>query len=155
MSATPASPTAPAAPTSAAPAAQTGSPPPRHPPPGQRLVSLDAYRGLTMFAMASGGIGLRQVARQFPDSPVWQAIGYQLEHVPWVGCSVWDMIQPSFMFIVGVAMVFSCASRAARGQSWGRMAWHAAWRSVVLMLLGIFLRSSTARRRRISCSKTC
>ena len=110
--------------------------------PGQRLVSLDAYRGLTMFAMASGGIGLRQVAQQFPDSPVWQPIGYQPEHVPWVGCSVWDMIQPSFMFIVGVAMVFSCASRAAHGQSWGRMAWHAAWRSVVLVLLGIFLRSA-------------
>ena len=51
------------------------------------------------------------------------------------------MIQPSFMFIVGVALVFSCASRSAHGQTWGRMAWHAAWRSVVLVLLGIFLRS--------------
>jgi predicted acyltransferase len=109
---------------------------------GQRLVSLDAYRGLTMFAMASGGIGLRQVALQFPDSPIWQRIGYQFEHVPWVGYSLWDMIQPSFMFIVGVAMVFSCASRHAQGQTWGHMALHAAWRSVVLVLLGIFLRSS-------------
>lgn len=106
----------------------------------QRLVSLDAYRGLTMFAMASGGIGLREVSHEFPNSPVWRAIGYQTEHVPWVGCSLWDMIQPSFMFIVGVAMIFSCTSREARGQSWGQMAWHAAWRSVVLILLGVFLR---------------
>ncbi len=119
------------------PAAAAGG----HPLPSQRLVSLDAYRGLTMFAMASGGIGLRQVALQHPDSPVWQAIGYQTEHVPWIGCSVWDMIQPSFMFIVGVAMVYSCTSRQARGQSWRLMALHAAWRSVVLILLGIFLRS--------------
>ena len=52
------------------------------------------------------------------------------------------MIQPSFMFIVGVALVYSCASRSARGESWGHMAWHAVWRSVVLVLLGIFLRSS-------------
>jgi predicted acyltransferase len=94
-----------------------------------------------MFAMASSGIGLVAVARQFPDSNIWQRIGYQLDHVPWVGYSLWDMIQPSFMFIVGVAMVFSCASRAARGETWGRMALHAVWRSVVLVLLGIFLRS--------------
>ncbi len=116
------------------------------PLPSQRLVSLDTYRGLTMFAMASGGIGLRQVALQFPDSPVWRAIGYQTEHVPWVGCSVWDMIQPSFMFIVGVAMIFSCTSRVQHGQSWGRMAWHAVWRSLVLILLGIFLRSAYTPR---------
>ncbi len=77
-----------------------------------------------------------------PIRPIWRAIGYQTEHVPWVGCSLWDMIQPSFMFIVGVAMIFSCTSREARGQSWGQMAWHAAWRSVVLILLGVFLRSS-------------
>jgi heparan-alpha-glucosaminide N-acetyltransferase len=116
------------------------------PKSSQRLVSLDAYRGLTMFAMASGGIGLRQVAQQFPDSPVWRAISYQSEHVPWVGCSVWDMIQPSFMFIVGVAMIFSCTSRVQHGQTWGRMAWHAVWRSLVLILLGIFLRSAHTPR---------
>jgi predicted acyltransferase len=111
---------------------------------------LDAYRGLTMLAMASGGLGLHQVAERvakvrsaenLPESGFWQFIGYQFEHVPWVGCAVWDLIQPSFMFMVGVAMAYSCASREAHGQSWGRMFWHACARSLVLILLGIFLRS--------------
>jgi predicted acyltransferase len=106
-----------------------------------RLVSLDAYRGMTMVAMASGGLALSQVARNFPDSRFWQIVGYQFEHVPWVGCALWDLIQPSFMFMAGVAMAYSCASRKAHGQSYGRMLWHAVVRSLVLILLGIFLRS--------------
>src|SRR5882724_1280822 len=109
------------------------------PTPPARLVSLDAYRGLTMLAMASGGLGLHRVAQSFPDSRVWQIIGYQFEHVPWVGCALWDLIQPSFMFMVGVSMAYSCASRLAHGQSYGRMLWHACVRSLILILLGIFL----------------
>jgi heparan-alpha-glucosaminide N-acetyltransferase len=107
----------------------------------ERLVSLDAYRGLTMLAMASGGLGLHRVAQNFSDSSFWKAVGYQFEHVEWVGCSLWDLIQPSFTFMVGVAMAYSCASRQAHGQSYGRMLGHAVVRSLVLVLLGIFLRS--------------
>ena len=107
-----------------------------------RLVSLDAYRGLTMLAMASGGLGLHRAAQHFPDSRFWQIVGYQFEHVEWVGCALWDLIQPSFMFMVGVAMAYSCASRQAQGQSYGRMLRHALVRAVVLTLLGIFLRSN-------------
>lgn len=114
------------------------------PPTLERLVSLDAYRGLTMLAMASGGLGLVAVAAKFPDSDFWKSVHYQLEHVPWVGCSLWDMIQPSFMFMVGVAAAYSFASRRARGQSYGSMAWHALVRSVVLVLLGVFLRSKAS-----------
>ena len=36
-----------------------------------RLVSLDAFRGFIMLAMASEGFGFRQVAKEFPNSPVW------------------------------------------------------------------------------------
>src|SRR5215468_329608 len=103
-------------------------------PPG-RLVSLDAYRGLTMLAMASGGLALHQVASKFPESSVWKTIGYHSEHVEWVGCAAWDLIQPSFTFMVGVALAYSCASRAAHGQSYVRMLLHAIVRSVVLVLL--------------------
>lgn len=109
--------------------------------PPDRLVSLDAYRGLTMVAMASGGLGLHQVSKNFPDSPFWDAVGYHFEHAEWIGCATWDLIQPSFMFMVGVAMAYSCASRQAHGQSYGRMFAHAVVRSIVLVLLGIFLRS--------------
>jgi predicted acyltransferase len=116
---------------------------PRTLPP--RLVSLDAYRGLTMLAMASGGLGLHQVANNLReaghDSPIWNVIGYQFEHVEWVGCALWDLIQPSFMFIVGVAMAYSCATRQAHGQHYGQMLRHAIVRAIILVLLGVFLRS--------------
>ena len=83
----------------------------------ERLVSLDAYRGAIMLMMASAGFGLAKVARQFPDSNVWQFIGHQTEHAQWAGFTLWDIIQPAFMFMVGVALPFSIANRRARGQS--------------------------------------
>jgi heparan-alpha-glucosaminide N-acetyltransferase len=111
-----------------------------------RLVSLDAYRGWTMLAMASGGLGLHQVAENLRaaggDSQSWQLVGYEFEHVAWVGCSLWDLIQPSFMFIVGAAMAYSCANRQAKGQTYGQMLRHAIVRAVVLVMLGVFLRSN-------------
>lgn len=107
-----------------------------------RLVSLDAYRGFTMLAMASEGLGLRHVAEHFPNSEVWQEVGRQFGHVPWVGCVAWDLIQPSFMFMVGLSMAYSYAGRRKRGQSYGRMLGHAIFRAIILTLLGVFLRSN-------------
>jgi heparan-alpha-glucosaminide N-acetyltransferase len=111
------------------------------PPTAQRLVSLDAYRGAIMLLLASGGLGLYGVSRHFPDSRAWQWIAYEFEHTRWQGCSLWDLIQPSFMFMAGVALPFSIASRRRKGQSTGAMWLHTLWRSLVLILLGIFLRS--------------
>jgi heparan-alpha-glucosaminide N-acetyltransferase len=112
----------------------------------QRLRSLDAYRGLIMIMLAFVGFGLAKTAalhlEQNPDSAVWSAIEYQFEHVEWVGCAIWDMIQPSFMFMVGVSMAFSYAKRKRLGHSYVRMLGHAVWRSVVLILLGVFLISN-------------
>jgi predicted acyltransferase len=108
----------------------------------QRLVSLDAYRGFIMLAMASSGLGLATVARRsFPDDPVWQFLGYQTDHAPWIGCSFWDLIQPSFMFMVGVAMPYSFASRRAKGHSPLRNAAHVVYRALMLCFLGVFLMS--------------
>jgi predicted acyltransferase len=115
----------------------------------QRLQSLDAYRGLIMIALAFNGFGLRETARNHlkvsPDSRLWQTVLYQFEHVEWVGCAFWDMIQPSFMFMVGVSMAYSYVKRQERGDSWSRMFGHAIWRSLVLALLGIFLISNGGR----------
>jgi heparan-alpha-glucosaminide N-acetyltransferase len=110
----------------------------------QRLVSLDAYRGFIMLAMASAGFRLAEVAKaeQFKNSNVWQFLGYHTDHVAWRGCAFWDLIQPSFMFMVGVAMAYSYSGRQARGQGYGSMLGHAAYRSVVLVLLGVFLTSN-------------
>lgn len=110
-------------------------------PETPRLASLDAYRGLAMLLMASGLLRLPEVAPHFPDSRVWQVIGFHWEHVLWRGCSLHDLIQPAFSFLVGAALPFSMASRRARGQSpaalWGKVL----WRALVLVLLGVALRS--------------
>lgn len=114
-------------------------------PPG-RLVSLDAYRGAIMLLMASSGLGLAQIAREFEGHAVWQAVGAQVEHAEWVGCTLWDIIQPAFMFMVGVALPWSIASRRARGQGFAEMFAHALWRSIVLVLLAVFLTSAWSER---------
>ena len=118
---------------------------PSNPSPA-RLVSLDAFRGAVMLLMASAGLGIPQIASRFPDSPVWQFWGYECEHAPWAGCTLWDVIQPAFMFMVGVALPWSIASRQARGQSWLPMFGHALWRAALLVLLAVFLSSNWDKR---------
>jgi predicted acyltransferase len=107
-----------------------------------RLTSVDAYRGFVMFLMMAEVLRLSRVARAVPESAVWRFLGWHQSHVEWVGCSLHDLIQPSFSFLVGVALPFSIASRAARGQSRSAMTWHAVWRALLLVLLGVFLRST-------------
>jgi len=108
----------------------------------ERLVALDAYRGAIMLLMASSGLGLAQVARSFPGSQVWQFLGHECDHAQWAGCTLWDLIQPSFMFMVGVALPWSIANRRARGQSPPAMLGHAVWRALGLVLLAVFLTSA-------------
>src|ERR1043166_7905569 len=130
--------TSPAAATPAPTAVTTASPA----PPTSRLTSIDAYRGFVMFLMMAEVLRLSRVARAIPESGVWRFLSWHQSHVEWVGCSLHDLIQPSFSFLVGVALPFSIASRASRGQSRSAMTWHAAWRALVLILLGVFLRST-------------
>jgi predicted acyltransferase len=110
------------------------------PAPG-RVVAIDAYRGLVMFLMMAEVLRLPQLARLFRGNPFWDAVGFHTDHVQWAGCSLHDLIQPSFSFLVGVALPYSVASRLARGQSFGFLLGHALWRALLLVLLGIFLRS--------------
>jgi predicted acyltransferase len=99
-----------------------------------------------MLLMASSGFGIPQVAKHFPDSPGWKFFGHQCEHAEWTGCTLWDLIQPAFMFMVGVALPWSVANRRARGQSFRRMFGHAVWRAVLLVFLAVFLTSAWSRQ---------
>ncbi|MFI5455012.1 MAG: acyltransferase family protein [Isosphaerales bacterium] len=113
-----------------------------------RLQSIDAYRGFVMLAMASGGAAALAGLAESGDSALslfLQVLSQQLEHVLWRGCTFWDLIQPSFMFLVGVAMPFSHAHRRARGDSWLRLFGHALVRSLVLVALAVFLASHGRR----------
>ncbi|HNQ72929.1 MAG TPA: DUF5009 domain-containing protein [Verrucomicrobiota bacterium] len=106
-----------------------------------RVASVDAYRGFVMFLMMAEVLHLARVARALPESGFWKFLAYHQTHVEWIGCSLHDLIQPSFSFLVGVALPFSIGNRIARGQSKARLTGHAAWRALVLVLLGVFLRS--------------
>ena len=106
-----------------------------------RLVSLDAYRGFVMLLMASDGFEISRVASHFPNSEIWRILAHQFDHVQWLGCGLWDLIQPSFMFMVGVALPYSLASRRTKGEAFSRMLFHAIWRAFLLIALGVLLRS--------------
>lgn len=119
---------------------------PDNPTAPARLTSLDAYRGFVMLLMMGEVLSFCSVAGARPDSSFWKFLCWHQSHVEWVGCSLHDMIQPSFSFIVGVALPFSIAARLARGQSRWVLSLHAFWRALVLVLLGVFLRSTWANQ---------
>jgi heparan-alpha-glucosaminide N-acetyltransferase len=110
-------------------------------PSVQRNTAVDAYRGLVMLLMMAEVLQLSKVARAFPGNWFWQFLGYNQSHVQWAGCSLHDMIQPSFSFLVGVALPYSIASRLKKGTTFDKMFGHALWRSLLLVALGVFLRS--------------
>jgi heparan-alpha-glucosaminide N-acetyltransferase len=125
---------------------KTGSAPSTTMPQGAisappRNIAVDAYRGLVMLLMMGEVLSFYAVARSFPGSLVWRVLAYNQTHVPWAGMSLHDTIQPSFTFLVGVALPYSMASRLRQGQSFSKQFVHAIWRSLILVALGIFLRS--------------
>jgi len=94
-----------------------------------------------MLLMMAEVLRFSQVAQSFPGNWFWNLLSYNQSHVQWAGCSLHDTIQPSFSFLVGVALPYSIASRIAKGGTFGKMFVHALWRSLLLIALGVFLRS--------------
>jgi predicted acyltransferase len=92
--------------------------------PKQRLLSLDALRGLDMLCIIGGGEIVREFARLWPGTFL-DAIAAQFEHVKWEGLHSYDLIFPLFIFLAGAAIPFSLDSRLARGDSrrhlWGKI----------------------------------
>ncbi len=106
-----------------------------------RNQAVDAYRGLVMLLMMGEIMQFEKVSRAYPSSTFWHLLAYNQTHVEWAGLGLHDMIQPSFTFLVGVALPYSIASRNRRGESFPRQLLHTLWRSLLLVALGIFLRS--------------
>ena len=106
-----------------------------------RVLSIDVFRGFVMFLMLAEAMQLWTLHDAFPTSRLWALVAFNTTHVPWQGCSLHDLIQPAFSFLAGASLPFSIASRRGKGDSLGKMLGHAIQRSVILMLLGIFLRS--------------
>ncbi|MEZ4417539.1 MAG: DUF5009 domain-containing protein [Gemmatimonadota bacterium] len=96
--------------------------------PSGRLVSLDAFRGLTIAAM---------ILVNNPGS--WNHVYPPLLHAEWNGWTPTDLIFPFFLFIVGVAMPFSFARRLERGGSRISLLRHSVRRALVIAGLGLFM----------------
>jgi len=96
-----------------------------------RLVSLDAYRGLIMLMLISHGFGLTVLQSR----PQWAWLAQQFDHADWIGCTFWDLIQPAFTFMVGMAMPFALARRTAEGATNTQLFRHVAWRALMLIVL--------------------
>jgi heparan-alpha-glucosaminide N-acetyltransferase len=108
----------------------------------QRNIAIDAYRGLVMLLMMGEVLQFAHVAASFPNSLIWRVLAYNQSHVQWSGMSLHDTIQPSFTFLVGVALPYSVRSRQKKGATFQQMLGHTIWRSFLLVALGIFLRSA-------------
>src|ERR1700691_1650692 len=109
---------------------------PPKPSAQQRYLALDAYRGFIMLVLVSSGFGLAELARH---RPAFTGIASQFDHMPWEWIAFWDLIQPAFMFMVGVAMPFALARRMELGATKRQLFWHVAVRSIRLILMSQIL----------------
>jgi len=96
--------------------------------PSERLVSLDIFRGMVIAFMILVN-----------DPGDGSASYWPLKHAEWNGWTPTDLVFPSFVFIVGVAMAFSFRSRLEQGQSRSTLLKHVVWRGAVLFTIGLML----------------
>ena len=109
---------------------------PPKPSAQQRYLALDAYRGFIMLVLVSGGFGLAELAQR---RPAFTVLANQFDHMPWEWIAFWDLIQPAFMFMVGVAMPFALARRMEQGATKRQLFWHVVARSFRLILMSQIL----------------
>ena len=100
----------------------------RNGPGRERLVALDAFRGMTIAGML------------LVNNPgTWGAIYPPLEHAPWHGWTPTDLIFPFFVFIVGITTHLSLAAR--QGAASGTITAQILRRGGLIILLGLLLQA--------------
>ncbi len=105
----------------------------------KRLFSLDVFRGLTMFLLIAEAAGFHHNFSEMVDGNAFlTSVADQLHHHPWHGLRFWDLIQPFFMFIVGVAMPFSLRKRLDT-ESRSSVTRHILRRCFLLFCFGVLL----------------
>jgi predicted acyltransferase len=96
-------------------------------PSAGRLMSLDIFRGITIAAMI------------LVNNPGNGAAYWPLKHIDWNGWTPTDLVFPFFLFIVGVALVYSFESRIAKGDGRGLLFRHVVRRAVIIFAIGLAL----------------
>ena len=97
----------------------------------ERLLCLDIYRGL----MVAGMIVV--------DNPGSDEHAYwPIVHAEWNGWTPADFIFPSFLFLVGISLVYSFDARRQRGQTNQQILWHVFKRSLILIAIGLLVNAS-------------
>jgi predicted acyltransferase len=93
-----------------------------------RLLSLDAFRGLTVAGMV------------LVNNPgTWAHIYWPLEHAEWDGWTPTDFVFPFFLFIVGVSITLSFARRVEKGADDWALFKNVLRRSLIIFGLGLLL----------------
>lgn len=85
---------------------------------GGRLRSLDVMRGFIMVLLALESTSLYEHLYKATEGSSVNAFWLQFFHHPWNGLRFWDLIQPGFMYIAGVALAFSLHKQQVSGYSW-------------------------------------
>jgi predicted acyltransferase len=101
-----------------------------------RLVSIDALRGFTMFMLVAGGYILRALP-EISDNSFFRMLYTQMEHVPWEGFRYYDLIFPMFLFIIGLTLPFSYKRRLESASGKGELYKHIFIRTIILFILGL------------------
>ena len=102
-----------------------------------RLMSLDAFRGFIMFWIVGGEALAHALAKlDGVQSEVLNTVMIQLKHVSWEGFRFYDLIFPSFVFIVGASVAFSLGKLQASGSRRAAVR-RVIWRGLLLWLIGI------------------
>ena len=96
-----------------------------------RLICLDIFRGLAV-------AGMILVDNPGSDEKVY----WPIAHAEWNGWTPADFIFPSFLFLVGVSLVFSFAKRREKGDSRGQILLHVFIRSLLLIVIGLLVNAS-------------
>ena len=103
-------------------------------PSSVRLLSLDAFRGFTMFWIV-GGTSLMLGLQNLGHNSALDTIVNQLQHTDWQGLRFYDLIWPCFMLMTGMSLPFSYAKRSQTQTQW-QIFLRVLRRVVVLFLLG-------------------
>ncbi len=101
-----------------------------------RLVSIDALRGFTMFMLVGGSYILRALP-EISDNAFFRMLKIQMEHVPWEGFRFYDLIFPMFLFIIGMTLPFSYKRRLESSSGKKELYKHIIFRTIILFILGL------------------